>query len=210
MPQALLWVLRVGYHAKTSWVAERCCNSPVERLTKAGCCAHCSLLGHCGLGTAVRPGESWGLGSDRRLDQVWHQALPRPACLHHNHSTAPECPSVSRQAYHDAPVFSESFFPWMWSSWPTGPTWFTSNELVAGAAIYRMTEPEAGVGGTCGSRVGGDGPCRPGCVTSPSMGEGHPDPPTPGTPCPSDVPQVHPSRPHPTHFESELLKAPPL
>ena len=28
MPQALLWVLRVGYDAKTSWVAGRCCNSP--------------------------------------------------------------------------------------------------------------------------------------------------------------------------------------
>lgn len=60
---------------------------------------------------------------------------------------------------------------------PTGPTWFTSNVLVAGAAIYRMTEPEAGIGGTCGSRAGGDGECRPGCVTSPYLGEGRPDPP---------------------------------
>lgn len=28
MPQSLLWVLRVGYDAQTSWVAGRCCNSP--------------------------------------------------------------------------------------------------------------------------------------------------------------------------------------
>lgn len=133
MPQALLWVLRGDtMRQRPPGRREDAATLQVERLTKAG--VLCPLQSVRALQAGGRSTAWRGLGA-RVRQQVgasagWIKALasPRPARSHHARSTAGELPSVSGRAHHGAPVFSESFLLWIWSSWPAGPTWFTSTE----------------------------------------------------------------------------------
>ena len=161
MPQALLWVLRGDtMRQRPPGRREDAATLQVERLTKAG--MPCPLQSVRALQAGGRS-TAWrglGAGSDGRLDQARVGSSLWPYLVQHVPTTlAPQPGNFPQSQTGHTMVHLSSPSPSSSGSGAPGPQGLPGSQAPSrwlGAAIYPMTEPEAGVGGTCGSRVGGD------------------------------------------------------